>query len=82
MNSSSEGLAGAKKRGGGDAENFSGTTAEDQLLGLDGMRLGNSVVEGVYRQVWIAIRKVQSVLHGGDYFLRRALVVFVAAQND
>src|SRR5580704_6276266 len=46
------------------------------------MRLGNSVVKGADRGVWVAIRKLQGVQHGGDYLLRRAIRVFVAAQDD
>ena len=75
-------LPGPRKRGCGDAENFSRTAAEHQLVGLDGMRFGDSLVEGSHGRVGIAIRKMQCVLHGGDNFLRGAVGIFVAAEND
>ena len=45
-------------------------------------RLGNSFVKRIDRRVGIAIRETERVLHGGNYFLRRAIRIFIAAEDD
>lgn len=60
---------GAGERSSAGVEDFTGTTAEDHLLGLDGMRLSDSFVEGFIGSVGIAIDELQGVLHRGDDLL-------------
>ena len=72
-------FAGAEKGGGRSAQDLPGAAAEHQLIGFDGMRFGNSFVQGPRCGIGGAIRKLQGVLHGSDYFLRRPIGIFIAA---
>src|SRR5580704_6196978 len=46
------------------------------------MRLGDSFMKGIYCWVGVAIGVGQGVLHRRHYFLRRAIGVLIAAQNN
>ena len=80
--SGDEFFAGADERSSASVEDFTGTTTEDHFAGLDGMRLRDSFVKGFIGGVGIAIDELQGVLHRGDDLLRRAVGVFVAAEDD
>jgi len=80
--SGDEFFAGADESGSAGVEDFTGTTAEHHLAGLDGMRLSDSFVKSLIGSVGIAIDELQGVLHRGDDLLRRAVGVFVAAEDD
>jgi len=71
-----------EKGGGTDAQNFAGATAEDELFGLYGVGLRDSSVQVADGGVWVAIGKLQGILHRGDDPLRGAVGIFVAAKND
>src|SRR5579862_1429906 len=71
-----------EKRGGTNAEDFARAAAEDELFGLNRMRLRDSGAQRVDGRVRITIRELQGILHGRDHFLRRAVGIFVAAEND
>src|SRR5690242_13075388 len=79
---SDELFAGTEKSGRADTEDLAGTAAEHELLGLDGMRSRDSIVKRLHSRIGVAIRKSHGVFHRGNYFLRWAVRVFIAAQNN
>jgi hypothetical protein len=75
-------FAWCEKGRGTKAEDFAGATAEDELFGLYGVGFRHSSVQGTDGGVRVAIGKLQGGPHRGDDFLRGAVGIFVAAEND